>query len=279
MGKYFDYAQNLIEQGRYDLAEKELREEIAKNPDSDLGYGALAFCLINQGILTAETLNLINSALSLNVKNSWNHYLLSIYFHDKGRFKHAQSEINIAIKLEPDSEQYFYFLAYILFGQGRSQFAIHSSASRGFMHFLESHFIRPYLKPVFYPLEKSLAINPQYLPAINLSTNLLITTGRTQLALVSSEKALKIGLDNSITHNLHGRVLNESGKYSEAITYFQSALKIEPTLKEAKDGLLEAMRSQYWIYPWISITHWKGKLSFLLAVPVGMIAVLLVRLH
>jgi tetratricopeptide (TPR) repeat protein len=277
MSKHFDRAQILIQQGRYDLAEEELRQEIVKNPDSDRGYGYLALCLINQQKLTDETLGLIDYALSLNVENDWNHYLFALYWYNKNNFDRAEAAIKVAIELNPNSEHYFYILACILFDRGKSQFALHAMASRGAMNLWESYFIRSYLKHVRSPLEQSLALNPQYLPALNLLTNLLITTGQTKLALASSQRALEIDPNNANAHNLHGKILTECGKYTEAIEYFRSTLRIDPSFKGAKEGLLEAMRSQYWIYPWISMTNWRGKLVFFSTFPVGIFAAILVR--
>ena len=48
MGKHFDRAEVLFDQGRYELAEKELRAEIAKNPQSADAHALLSMCLINQ---------------------------------------------------------------------------------------------------------------------------------------------------------------------------------------------------------------------------------------
>jgi tetratricopeptide (TPR) repeat protein len=277
MGKHFDRAQILIEQNRYDLAEKELRQEIAENPDFDRGYGYLALCLINQQQLTAETLELIEHALSLNVENDWNHCLLALYWYNKNNFNRARSTIEVAIELNPNSEYYFYILACILFDRGKSKFAIAAGATRGLAYLCESYFIRVYLKYVFAPLEKSLSLNPKYSPALNLMTNLLLTTGRTKRALVNNQTALQVDPNNAISHKWQGLILTDLGRYSDAIEHFKSALSIDPSFQEAKDGLLEAMRSQYWIYPWISMTNWRGKLSFCLAFPIGCIAVLVVR--
>jgi tetratricopeptide (TPR) repeat protein len=277
MGKHFDRAQILIEQNRYDLAEKELREEIAENPDFDRAYSNLALCLINQQNLGSETLDLIDYALSLNVENDWNHYLLAMYWYNKDDLNRARLSIEVAIELDPNSSFYFHILACILFDRGKNKFTIDVQISRGLLSICESYFIRSYLKSVFPPLEKSLALDPNYLPAINLMTNLLITTGRTKRALLSSRAALSIDPNHAITHKLHGQILTELGKYTVAIEHFQSALSIDPNFQEAKDGLLEAMRSQYWIYPLISMTNWRGKLVFFLTFPVGIFAAILVR--
>jgi tetratricopeptide (TPR) repeat protein len=277
MEKHFDRSQILIEQHRYDLAEKELRQEIAENPHFDRAYAMLAFCLINQQKLGEETLQLINYALSLDVENDWHHYILSLYFYNKDNFDLALAAIETSIKLEANSAFYFYVLAAILFDRGQAKFEFDAKRSRVFLLIWTSYFIKPYLKPVFAPLEKSLSLNPQYLPAINLQTNLLGATGRIKCALQSSRIALNIDPNNAIAHRFHGQLLTECGRYSEAIEYFQSALGIEPTFKQAKHGLLEAMRSQYWIYPWISITNWRGKLVFVLTFPIGLIAISAIR--
>jgi tetratricopeptide (TPR) repeat protein len=277
MGKHFDRAEILIEQGKYDLAEAALREEIAENPDLDRGYTTLAQCLINERKLTSETLELINHALSLNAENDWNYYLLCLYWYYRNDFERAILAIQVAIELDANSYFYFYILASILFDRGQAKFEIDTKASRMFQLFWVSYFIKPYLKPVWHPLEKSLSLNPQYLPTLNLQTNLLGATGQIKRALYSSSIALQIDSSNAIAHGFHGQILTEYGMYSEAIKYFQSALRIEPDYKQAKYGLLEAMRSQYWIYPWISITNWRGKLIFILTLPIGIIAVLAIR--
>jgi tetratricopeptide (TPR) repeat protein len=277
VGKHFDRAQILIEQGRYDLAETELREEIAENPNLDRGYGTLALCFINERKLTSETLELIQHALSLDAENDWNYYVLAIYWYHRNDFDRAVVAIKIAIEIESNSYFYFYILASVLADRGQAKFELDTTTNRIFHLIRVSYFIRPYLKSVFPSLEKSLALNPQYLPALNLQTNLLGATGQIKRALHSSRAALEIDPDNAIAHRLHGQILTDCGIYSEAVEYFQSALRIDPTYNQAKQGLLEAMRSQYWIYPWISITNWRGRLVFLLTFPIGIIAISLIR--
>jgi tetratricopeptide (TPR) repeat protein len=267
MGKHLDRAEILIEQNRYDLAEVAVRQEIAENPDSDRGYSTLALCLVSQRKLGGETLDLINYALSLNAENDWNHYLLAMYWCDLCDFDRARSAIDTAIELDPNSEYYFYLLAFILFAQGENKFE-HKSLSFFNLSFLhESCFIRPDLEPVFTPIEQSLALNPEYLPTLNLLTKLLIRIGKNRQALRNSLSALSLDPNDEDAHDLHGQILTKDGKYSAAVESFKSALSIDPTLKSAKKGLLEAMRSQYWIYPWITITNWRGRLLLFVIFP------------
>lgn len=278
MGKHFDRAQILIAQGRYDLAEIELRKEIAENPDLDRGYGTLALCFINQRKLTAETLELINYALSLDAENDWNHYLLAIYWYYRNDFDRAIAAIQVAIELKANSAVYFYVLACILFDLGNSKYNETPPQARILTEFFKIHLMRSYLKPVFEPLQKSLTLDPNSIFSLNLLTNLFIETGRYQPAIQSSQTALSIDPNNAKAQDLHGCILIECGRYAEAIGYFGEALRINPNYTQAKNNLLEAIRSKhYWIYPWISLTNLRGRRVFVSLIPLMLISLLLIK--
>ncbi len=281
MGKHFDRAQILIEQGRYDLAEKELRSEIAQNPQSADAHALLCVCLINQKKQSnnlTEELELIQYALSLNANNSWYNYILAMHFYRHGNLDKAKQQIDVTIGLNPNSADYFYILASILFDIGSTRFNRLTIASRGFSEFLKSYILRYYLKPVFAPLKKSLALDPNSLVSLNLLTNLYVTTGRYEQAIESSQTALSRDPNNAKAQDLHGQILNGCGRYADAIGYFETALSIDPNYTQAKNNLLEAMRSNYyWIYPWISLNHGKGKLVFTALIPAMFASVLLIR--
>jgi tetratricopeptide (TPR) repeat protein len=280
MGKHLDRAEILLDLDKYDLAEKELRQEIAENPDSDLAHGSLARCLINQRKLGAETLSIVEYALSLNSENDWLHYLLAVYWHMSCDFNRAQTAIGVSIELDPNSPLYFDTLARILFDRGNDNFKTHTRrvlimlfvVSRGaalpialgLLAICKSYWLRSYLQPVFTPLEKSLSLDPEYSSALNLQTQLLIQTNRYHRALASSLNALQIDPSDATAHRLHAQTQLKLGKYTVARDHFQSALRIDPSSNESKAGLLEAVRSKYWIYPWISITNWRGRLVLLL---------------
>jgi tetratricopeptide (TPR) repeat protein len=281
MGKHLDRAEILLELDKYDLAEQELRQEIAENPDSDLAHGSLGRCLINQRKLGTETLEIVEYALSLNPENDWLHYLLAVYWHMKGEFDRAQTAIGVSIELDPNVSLYFDTLARILFDRGNDRFKTHTRralliifiASRGvllpiavgILAICKGYWIRSYLQPVFIPLEKSLSFDPEYLSAINLQTQLLIQTHRFHRALTSSLNALQADPSDDTAHKLHAQILLRVGKYSAARDHFQSSLRLDPSSAESKAGLLEATRSQFWIYPWVSITNWRGILVMMIA--------------
>jgi tetratricopeptide (TPR) repeat protein len=289
MGKHLDRANILLDLHKYDLAEQEFRQEIVENPDSDLAHGSLARCLINQQRVGSETLTILEYALSLNPENDWLHYLLAVYWQIKCEFDRAQTAIDIAIQLDPDCTVYFDTLARILYDRGNDKFQTHSwrtlaiifvvsrgvlwPISLGILAIGKGYWIRSYLQPVFTPLKKSLSLDPGYLSALNLQTHLLIKTNQFRPALASSLNAMQIDPNDHNAHKLHAQVLLRLGKYTTARDHFQSALRIDPSSAESKAGLLEAVRSQYRIYPWISITNWRGRLmlaiAFTIAVAIG----------
>jgi tetratricopeptide (TPR) repeat protein len=295
MGKHFDRAEVLFDQGRYELAEKELRAEIAQNPQSADAHALLAVCLINQKKKASnlidsmqflvehqkcskEEFELIQYALSIDANNPWYHYILAMYWYRGGDLDRAKKQIEVAISLDPNSAQYFYTLACILFDVGNLKYNGMAAQTRGSIELFRSYFIRSYLKPVFIPLKKSLALDPNSLASLNLLTNLYITTGRYQQAVESSKTALAKEPNNAKSQDLHGQILNGCGRYAEAIEYFQIALSIAPNYTQAKQNLLEAMRcNYYWIYPWISPNHGKGKLVFVSLIPVMFISLPLIR--
>ena len=72
--------------------------------------------------------------------------------------------------------------------------------------------------------------------------------------------------------------MTECGRYVEAIGYFGEALRINPNYTQAKNNLLEAIRSKhYWIYPWITLTNSRGRRVFVSLIPVMIISMLFIK--
>lgn len=294
MGKHLDRANVLLDLDKYEAAERELRQEIAEHPDSDIAHGSLARCFINQRKLDPVTLETLDYALSLNAENDWLHYLAAVYWHMKGEFDQGEKAIGIAIELDPNTALYFDTLARILLDRGNDKFTTHNRRVL-LIIFIFTHgallpigwaisatfkgyWLRSYLRPVLIPLEKSLSLDPEYLSALNLQTLLLIQTHRWHRALDSSLNALHVDPNHATTHQQHAQILLRLGKYPAAVDHFQSSLRIDPSSKESKAGLLESIRSQYRIYPWISITNWRGKIIFIVAILIMIVLLLAVKI-
>lgn len=293
---HFKRAEVLYDQGRYDLAEKELRQEIAINPDFPNAYSLLGLCLIHQKKFapdlkaikvggrfqsnkhkSTEALTAIQQAIQLNPTNDWFHSNLATYWYHRGEYDRAKIALNEAIKLNPNSAYYFYLLACIFTDQGERNYQVVYVNSRGTAIMIEKLLLRYYLRNTFAPIKQSLSIDPNYIYALTLYTTLLIRTGSNKAALEISSQALNLDPENAIAHKNHGLLLTINGSYLAAVEYFQTALQIDPNLKDAKNGLLEALRSRYAIYHWLSLTNNRGKAIFLSVIPIMFAVTLFIR--
>ncbi len=293
---HFERSKVLFRQGKYDLAEREVRQEIAINPDFADAYALLGLCLINQIKFTPDiqigevfnrfqankqkslaALAAIQSAIQLDPIDARFHSILATYWYCEKNYDRAKTAIEEAIRLNPNSADHFYLLACILSDKGEQAYQIANTGSRGTLFLVERWLLKYYLKDAFPPIKKSLSIDPNYLPALNLYTILLTKTGETKAALVNSIQALLIDAGDPVAHKNHGLLLIENGKYSAAVNSFQTALQIDPNLIAAREGLLEALRSQYPLYRYLNLNQSCGKLVFISVFPVMCIAVLVVR--
>lgn len=205
-------------------------------------------------------------------------FYLFIYWYYRNDFAQAIAAIEIAIELKANSAVYFYVLACILFDLGNLKYNETPPQALIWIELFKIHSMRSYLKPVFEPLQKSLILNPNSIFSLNLLTNLFIETGRYQAALQNSQTALSIDPNNAKAQDLHGYILSECGRYAEAIGYFEAALTINPNYTQAKNNLLEAIRSKHcWIYPWISLTYSRGRRIFVSLIPVTILSLLLIK--
>ena len=223
-----------------------------------------------------EALELIKHALSINTESDWHYCILATYWHHNRNFDLAITAIQSAITINPNSYHHFYNLALILYDRSLLKYTI-CGGGYGLRYFGDRYFIRYFLNPLFPALEKSLTLNPEFLPARNLLTDLLVKTGRSQRAIDNINFSLSIDSNNLDTYALQGYLFNELGRYSEAIESFKCSLRIDPDSNSARAGLLEAMRSQYWIYPLISVTSSIGKVVFLSMFPMCIITVFILR--
>ncbi|MFA4860654.1 tetratricopeptide repeat protein, partial [Methanoregula sp.] len=80
----------------------------------------------------------------------------------------------------------------------------------------------------------ALKIDPDSAEAWATKGSILNDQGKYSEAIAACDQALKIDTDNANAWATKGSVLNNQGKYSEAIAACDQALKIDPTNDDAK---------------------------------------------
>src|SRR5258708_19244428 len=120
-------AQLLLQQGRYEMAEQDLRQALAIDPEDGRVHALLAICLPESKRFD-EALESGRKAVGLAPDNSFCHYALAFahfkrdahasehrtLFSSRKEFQEAESSIQEAIRLDPHEGIYFALLSSIL---------------------------------------------------------------------------------------------------------------------------------------------------------------------
>jgi tetratricopeptide (TPR) repeat protein len=74
---------------------------------------------------------------------------------------------------------------------------------------------------------------------------------KTEEAIATMQNALAQDPDSEFTHTTIGWNLLERGRHQEAATHFREALRINPVMQNAQNGLKEALKSKIPPYKWL----------------------------
>ena len=104
----------LLGQSRHELAEKELRQALAQQPDSSKCHVLLALCLAERDAYSEATQE-AEQGIHLAPDDSFAHYVLSCVMSERNRNPEAEQAVLEAIRLDPYQPNYFAQLAQIHF--------------------------------------------------------------------------------------------------------------------------------------------------------------------
>ncbi len=212
----------LIGQSRYQQAEQELRQSLADKPDDAMTHASLAICLIhlNQyGVAMREA----ELAIGFDPELPFVFYAKSIVEAARNCFDEAEEAIGTAIGLDPYSTRYFAQLARVQLEQQHWQAALTAA-------------------------EQGLLLDPEDVDCTNQRAIALTRLGRPGEANEAIATALKRDPEDADSHANMGWSLLESGVPQEAMEYFREALRLDPENDWARQGMVEAMKAQHFIY-------------------------------
>lgn len=226
----------LLEQGRYDLAEKELRRQLAEDHQDALAHALLAFCLMQQQRLP-EAEREAREAVGLAPDAAFSHFYLGQVLDHRDRLDQAAAAYEEAIRLDPEDADFQAALASVRVQQRRWDEAL-AAAERG------------------------LELDPDHDGCTNLRAMILAQTGRTGEAHSTLDDALARDPENAFTHANRGWTLLRESRPKEAIEHFREALRLDPTLEYARIGIVEAMKARNPVYrPILRFFLWMGSLQ------------------
>ena len=219
MTQRYDRAQMLINQGRFDMAEREIRQVLGENPDDGLAHCMLAICAATDESRYEEATREAQLAVTYGPDEPYAHYVLSRVLWRRNHFAEASQAITEAIRLNPYDADYF------------AQAAQIKLSTRDWSASLDL-------------AEQGLAIDPEAPDCNNIRTIALERLGRTGEALDSAAENLKNSPESSYAHSSHGWALLNSGKYLEAQNAFRESLRLDPANELAREGMIDAISSR-----------------------------------
>ena len=116
MSVFLERGRLLVSQGRWDMAEKELRMAVAESPDSAYAHGLLAVVLMRL-MRQEEAIGEAQAAVRLGPDLAMTHYFLAQVLDQMDRINEAEGSIRTAIQLDPQDADYHASLAGIRFQQ------------------------------------------------------------------------------------------------------------------------------------------------------------------
>jgi tetratricopeptide (TPR) repeat protein len=226
----------LIEQGRYDMAERELRGRLAEQPDDAVAHSLLAFCLSHRE-RHAEAEKEARAAVGLAPDLAFSHYHLAVVLERRDSLTEAVRAIQDAIRLDTEDADYHAFLASIRVQQSRWSDALAA-------------------------VDQALALDPDHSDATNLRALILTQTGRADQAHEMLDTALAREPDSALSHANRGWTLLRQGRHPEALDHFREALRLDPEMEYARGGIVEAMKARNPLYrPLLRFFLWMSGLE------------------
>jgi tetratricopeptide (TPR) repeat protein len=226
----------LLEQSRFDLAEKELRRQLTEDHQDALAHSLLAFCLLKQGRLP-EAEREARESVSLAPDEPFSHFHLGQVLDHRERLDQAAAAFQEAIRLDPEEADYPAALASIRVQQRRWDEALAAT-------------------------DQGLQLEPDHDGCINLRALILTQTGKTDEAHSTLDDALARDPDNAFTHANRGWTLLRESRPAPAIEHFREALRLDPSMEYARIGIVEAMKARNPIYrPILRFFLWMGSLQ------------------
>lgn len=215
----------LLQQRRFDLAEKELRQILATEPDHFPAHAWLSLTLMEMGRYP-EAQTEAEQAIHLAPDHPYGYFVLSRVFHQQNQLRQAEKAIGEAIRLNPQEADYFAVLAGIFASQ------------------------QAWAK-VLQAAEQALALDAEHIGAGNLRAMALNKLGRRQESVGALDAALVRDPENALTHANQGWIALEQRDHGKAMDHFREALRLNPELNWARTGILEALKARNPIYRWL----------------------------
>lgn len=226
----------LIQQKKYDAAEKILRQLLAQEP-TNIHFMALLAELNLQQDRVEQAESVVEDAIGLSPDTAHLYFIKSRVDIQKDKYDDAETSIQQAIELDPYTADYFAWSANIKLARKQYEESLRLA-------------------------NQALEIDPEDLLALNVRSTVLIKLNRKEESFQTIEGALRNDPNNAYTHANYGWGLLEKGDHKKALKHFKEALKNDPDFGYAQKGMIEALKASNPFYRlFLKYSFWIGNLS------------------
>jgi len=223
--QFIERARLLLEQGRVNDAVKQIKNALQQDPDNDMALALYARCQFDQKNFDGG-IETLYKAIYIDPENSYYYYLIAFGYYRKDLNTQALEKLNQSIELNPYFAESFGLMAYVYCDEKNFKLALEKA-------------------------NEGLAADPENITCLNVRSIALNKLKQTDAAVETMEHALAQDPDNEFTHSTIGWNYLEKGNNKVAATHFREALRINPNMHNAKEGLKEALKSKIPPYKWL----------------------------
>jgi tetratricopeptide (TPR) repeat protein len=229
-------AELLINQQRYEEAERVLSELLANEPDNIQVLATLSDVKL-QLDKDEDARELIDSAIGIAPDVAYLYYIKAKVSVHLKRYDESEQLLQQAISLDPSDADYFSYCGFIKLA--RKQY-----------------------EPALQLANKALEFDPENILALNTRSSALLKLNRVDESFATIDGALREDPGNTYTHANYGWNLLEKGDHNKALEHFKEALRNNPGNQFAQAGMMEALKARFMIYRWfLKYSFWMGNLA------------------
>jgi tetratricopeptide (TPR) repeat protein len=254
MSAHFDHGCLLYQQNRYADAERELKLAILEEPESGAEHAMLARVYIEMTRLDEAEIE-AKEALRLAPYESYPHLVMGRVLLARGRYKEVEAFADEAMRIEPH--------------------LVPAWALKAELALLTND-----LEAALYAATAGFSYDPTDIACSGLRTIALTRLGRTAEAIDESAGALARNPDDDFAHTNRGWALLHQGNARDALPAFREALRLDPASSFARDGMIEALKGQHWLYrQMLRYFLWLGRQRGWVQIGVPLLIVLFQRIN
>jgi tetratricopeptide (TPR) repeat protein len=236
MSAHLERARLLLAQFRPADAELESMIALSQQPDDPQALALLALSRLEQGKKELAH-DAARNAVGLAPEEPFYHSVHAHVLRDMERSEEAFRAAQEALRLDPGDADHFSLLASIELFRNRWPAALEAA-------------------------ERALALNPEHVGAANLRAMALVRLGRKAEAMQSVDYALHRAPDDAFSHANQGWNCLHRNEPRKAQEHFREALRLNPELEYARDGMLEALKARNPVYrAMLAYFLWLGRQS------------------